>query len=59
MFNRKIYMKNFKECKDEWLEINQEEKILLTEVKRKIDIILKQQNEMGNLGFHVSKLSKK
>lgn len=41
-------MTKFGECKKEWLEINQEEKILLTKVKNKIGIVSKQQNEMGN-----------
>lgn len=41
-------MTKFEECKSEWLKYEQEEKILLTEVKKKIEIVLNQQKEMGN-----------
>lgn len=40
-------MTNFEECKTEWLKYAQEEKILISEIKKKIDIVLNQQKEIG------------
>lgn len=41
-------MTKFEECESEWLKYAEEEKILITEIQKKIEIVLKQQNEMGN-----------
>ena len=41
-------MKKFEECKSEWLKFEREEKILITEIKKKIEIVLKQQKEIGS-----------
>lgn len=41
-------MKNFEECRKEWLKYEREEKILISEIKKKIEIVLNQQKEMGN-----------
>ena len=40
-------MIKFEKCKSEWLKNNHEEKILRPEVRKKIEIVLKQQKEMG------------
>jgi len=41
-------MTKFEECKSEWLKYAQEEKILIVKVKKKIEIVINQQNEMGD-----------
>lgn len=40
-------MTKFEECKSEWLKYAQKEKILKSEIKKKIDIVLNQQSEIG------------
>lgn len=40
-------MKNFKECKEEWLKNEEDKKILITEIGKKVKIILEEQKEIG------------
>ena len=40
-------MTKFEECKSEWLKYAQEEKILITEIRKKMKIVLNQQKEIG------------
>lgn len=41
-------MTKFEVCKKEWLKFEREEKTLISEIKKKIDIVLNQQKEIGN-----------